>query len=177
MKKYVAAAKNVEVTGYAFSSIVTNVLSDEIKPVLEKYGFAKLELEAWYPQQMVLDALLAIHDHVGDSLALVAVGRQVIDAATLPPEIITFEQGVNAISMIHDMNHRNLPEGVGIFVEKLGEHHLQVTNATPYPDDLIYGYLYSIINRFAPEKSHPSLKYNNTSNINSDENMVYDITY
>lgn len=176
MKKYVTPHDSIEASGHAVSTLIANILSDETKPVLAQMGFDNIDLEAWYPQQYVLDALKLIHDNVGDSLALVAVGRQVIDSAVLPP-IDSFEEAIGAISMIFDLNHRNHNETVGIFMEPVGEGHLQVTNCTPYPDDLIYGYLFSLIRRFSPENASPTLRYRNAAAVNTEDNMVYDITY
>lgn len=176
MKKYVAANSQAEVTGSAISSISMNLMGDEMRPILAEHGIEQIQDDAWYSQQITLDVLKAAHKQLGDTLSMVAVGIQVIDSAELPP-IEDFGEAIGAIAQIYAMNHRNVSDGEGFNVERVSEQHIQVTNATPYPDDLIYGYVYGLVQRYCPPNVSPTLSYQDPSKIDSDENTIVNVKW
>ena len=176
MKKYVAANPQAEVSGPAISSIAMNLMGDEMRPILEEHGINQIQADAWHLQQVTLDVLKAAHEKLGNTLSMVAVGVQVIDSAELPP-IDDFGEAIGAIAQIYSMNHRNLSEGEGCDVEQVSERHIQVTNTTPYPDDLIYGYVYGLVQRYHPSNTTPTLSYRDPSKIDSDDNTIIDIKW
>ncbi len=177
MKKYVASSENAELTGSSLSSLATNLLADAIRPILEKYSLSQIEPDRWYPQQLPLDILFETKTQSHEPLALVAVGQQVIEViepSQLPP-ISSFFEGVSLLTSIYDLNHRNKAEHDRIIVTQVNPKLIQVTNATPYPDDLIYGYTHSIVRRFAGRDLSPTVKYANVDQVDSDENMIISI--
>ena len=179
MKKYVASSPDAELTGASLSSLSTNLLAETIRPILEQYGLTKIDPEQWYSQQIPLDILHETKNTSNEMFTLVAVGQQVInviDAAQLPP-VETFFEGVSLLSAIYDLNHRNKAVDDRIIVTEVNPNLIQVVNATPYPDDLIYGYVYSIVYRFASSDHRPNVQYADINLVNSDENMVINVQF
>ena len=173
-----------EVSGYFVSSIVEIMLSDDLQSLLADYCFDCLYLETWYPQEFVLDMLHFVMDVIEDSQTdltpsefLVELGCRIIASSILPP-MMTLEEGLLGIAKIYALNHRCDYDYEGIIVERLDEGHLQVTNATPYPDDLIVGYIDAIIQRSPKFERHATLHYAEPLTIiDGTQYTVFDIKY
>mgnify|MGYP006909114666 CR=1 FL=1 len=73
---------------------------------------------------------------------------------------------------------KNCLSDEGYQLEQVSDRHLRVTDNTPWPHDLIYGYLYAIVRQFKPDDSTPSIThiYLNPNNPDAD-GAVYDITW
>jgi hypothetical protein len=85
----------------------------------------------------------------------------IIDNAVLPPEMETapLVQKLMLLSALHDINHRGTGDPGRYIVEQVGEKHLKYTTNTPYPDDMIYGYIYGVAKRFLPRGTHFTVTY------------------
>lgn len=179
MKKFVASTDTAELTGAALSSIATNLLAESYRPILETHNLSDIDPDAWYSQQIPLDILREIKMQAHESLALVAVGQQVIeviDPAQLP-SVESLAEGVGLLSNIYDLNHRNKAKNDRIIVKLVNANLIQVINSTPYPDDLIYGYVHSMTRRFASPDADLVVRYDDLTQIDSDGAMVINIEF
>jgi hypothetical protein len=176
MRKFTVSTPEIEVSGEAMSSFGNSALADELAAILQKYGMHEITAGEWYPQQLALDVLREMASDSRDSLALVSVGVKVIDTAVFPP-VDSFEAALEMFTSVHMMNHRNLPANECIETRRVSDRHVQVINRTPYPDDLIYGYVHSIVSRFKAAGTRPTVKYAYPDRVNSDDDMVYDIMW
>ena len=173
-----------EVSGYFVSSIIEIMLSEDLQPLLADYCFDCLHLETWYPQAFFLDMLNFVLDVIDESQInltpsdfLVELGRRIIASSILPP-MMTLEEGLQGIAKIYALNHRCHYDYEGIIVEQVAEGHLQVTNATPYPDALIVGYIDAIIQRSPKSERHATLQYAEPLTvIDGTQYTVFDIHY
>ncbi len=179
MKKFVASGTEAELTGSSLSALSTNLLAETILPILKKHHLSEIVSNRWYSQQVPLDILYEVKTSGEELLALVAVGQQVIeviDSAQLPP-VETFFEGLSLLSSIYDLNHRNKAANDQIIVTEINPHLIQVTNSTPYPDDLIYGYTHSLARRFAGRNLTPIVQYTDIDKVDGDENMVINVEF
>ncbi len=174
MRKYISASPNAEVIGAALLALVKNLHYEETEPLLKRYGLETIEPFTWYPEQKILDLLKEIADgKTNVSENLVAIGMKASETIPLPPEIDTMEKFLTSYGARQTSTSRNTP---AVLVSKLvAEHHGQVINNTPYPDDLIFGYLWSAAKRLLPPGTtytvHPQ------KNADPDEASTFDVTW
>lgn len=143
------------VSGAGIRAIVENQLAEEIQPmvqkVLKQYGFTEIDPNEWYPDQMYPDMLKLRSQQQGAMQNFVAVGMSVIDTAIFPENIVTIEDGIRALVDIHILNKRNTaPEDIyTIIASEPG--HIRLIDGTPYPHDVVYGFIYAMTRRFCPK--------------------------
>jgi hypothetical protein len=178
------AEQFVEVSGYFVSSVMEVLLSDDMAPTLNEFGFQCLHLETWYPQSFVLDVLDFVLDVVEDeqgdfasSKLMAELGRRMIATSILPP-LRTVEDCLLAVVKIYSITHRKSRDNECLYVEQVGDRRFQVTNATPYPDELIFGQLHAIMQRIVVEEPYTIVEYGDPlTMIDGTEYTVFDISY
>lgn len=167
-----------EVLGQSASAIFNNIRRDDVIESLKKHGVAQLEPDQWYPVDKFVDVMAEWYQNSSTTDNLVSVGMAIIENAPLPPEVnqqSPIEQ-LSLISMIHDQSHRNGDVGKHI-IEQVNSEHIKITSNTPYPDDMIYGYIYGICKRFlVPNGYRFTLKYDDAKQHNGDKYTIYHIT-
>jgi hypothetical protein len=170
VKKYQASSPDALVSGLALLPLFLGLFTDDYAPILERMGLAADALEEWYPQQFVLDVLKAVQDSMRNQLVLVSVGLKW--AGDLPPEFDHFPEFLDLLGDIYEASSLDLGEGDALRVRWIDPCFCQITNSTPYPDDLIYGYLYGNAQRYATKVS---LKYKDGFLVNGSGNMIYEM--
>ncbi len=175
MKKLTALSPKSEISGRLVLAFTQNLKWEEIKPILEKYNLEPTDPDAWYPQQDLLDLFRSIqNEEFNVTENLIAIGMKGSETASYPPEINSIETAIGALPAIHELNHRNIPDvGLEYKVEVLGDHHLQVTNGSPYPNDTLYGFVWGIANLFKPANGKFKLSVLDPSA----EDAIFDLTW
>jgi hypothetical protein len=150
MKKLIALSPQSEISGRLVLAFTQNLHRDEIKPILRKYELEPTDADGWYPQQRLLDVFRDIEaGKTNVSQNLVAIGMKGAETAAYPPHIDSIKTAMLALPVIHELNHRNIPNvGREYEVEILGDTHIRVTNHSPYPNDTLYGFIWEIVKRF-----------------------------
>lgn len=147
-----AASPEVEIIGQTMVAFMENLRADEVKKVMALHGLTAIDPNRWYPQQLFLDIYAAIEAEHGEfSEYLVAIGVKTIDTVPLPENVTNIEQAIGFLHTIYTTIHRNLPEGEGWTVERVGEHLYRIGANFPYPAAATYGYLFAFARRFAPK--------------------------
>ena len=150
----IAASPNVQIQGAVLQALVQNIKAEEIRPLLQKYGLATIEPDRWYPQQLVLDFEFAVaNSEVNAGENLVAIGMKAVDTIPFPASTRSIEDGVNALNLVMQQILRNVPDDEGIFIAARDSGYLLVTANMPYPEDILYDYLWSLAKRFRPSGS------------------------
>lgn len=154
----------VEVLGAAASAIFNHLLGDEVMESLRKHGVDQLQPDQWYSVDKFIEVFADwFRNPSNTSNQLVSVGMAIIDNAVLPPEMETapLEQKLFLLGALHQINHRNGDPG-SYQIEQVGEKHIKYTTNTPYPDDMIYGYIYGVARRFLPRGTRFTVSYDTT---------------
>lgn len=161
------AHEDTMIIGQALGSFSMSINNEQIEPIFEdikaKYGFKEIDPEEWYPLQLALDTYKAVREKSRDALILVSIGTKVIEAAQLPDEIETIEDSIRLLMDIHHLNLKNVPEGDGYANLDVGDKKITFDDHTVFPHDIIYGYIFGLVQRFRPENARPTVqrKYHN----------------
>lgn len=176
MKKYKASTPDALVIGQALLPYNDSVERDSFAHILETYDLENIDPEAWYPQQLTLDIQRSIKNQPGGSNMLVSIGMKIIDNAQFPP-MESLQDAVEAFAASYPMNFKNQADDDVIQAEFVGDNHIQVINGSPHSDEMIYGYIYSLIRRFAPQGTRPKVAFEDIHSIDSDADTVFNITW
>jgi hypothetical protein len=148
----------LETRGESSLSFIENIRSEEIKPILEKYGLSHLEADKWYPAQNWLNVLNDLAQEPDFTSNLVAIGLKLAEKVLIPPQVETFDQLLATFDMAYQMNHRNGEAGQ-IITEQIEERYFRIKLEDIYPDDMTYGIFYGFARRLLPQGTQFSVKY------------------
>lgn len=176
MKKYTASTPNAEVIGTALLAYDNSIEYEEFKSILAEYQLLEIDPARWYPQQLTLDIQRTIKAQPGSSLTLVSIGMQIINTAVFPT-MNSLEDAVNAFASSYPMNFRHQSPDDMIRAALCGPGHIQVTNGSPHADEMIYGYVYALVNRFKPEGSIPVVQFADLNAVDGDGDTIIDVMY
>jgi hypothetical protein len=178
MKKCVASAPDAEIAGRALECLKTSILHTEFEKLLEKYGLGTIEPDGWYPQQAVLNVHHDILSGPNGQEIEVSIGIRIIDGMyVFFPEGIDISGALQVFSDSHTQIQRNISDDDLFIFRSAGKRHIEIINSSPFPDALVYGYVYSLMKRYCPPSSSPMLKYRDPSKIDSDQSMIFDLTW
>ncbi|MGF1507328.1 MAG: hypothetical protein GYB64_05590 [Chloroflexi bacterium] len=178
IRKFEAPNPDAEVLGYGLSALGESITRAEFEHMLDKYGLTEIDPQAWYPLQTLLDMYAEMDEDKSRSMQyFVSIGMKVVhvipEHIASIPEALDFLNAALAGSMRHyavdTYNYR---------IETVEEGHARVIDYTPFPHDLIYGYMYAIANTFSGEGRSPTVvrTYLNEDDPDSD-GAVYDIQW
>lgn len=176
MKKYQASTPEAEVIGAALLAYNEALTYGEFKHILEEHDLSNIDPEAWYPQQLTLDIQKAISKTPGGIQMLVSIGMKIIETAQFPP-MESLEDAIGAFAASYPMNFRNQADDDVIIGKKVEDGKIKVVNKSPHSDDMIYGYVYALVHRFKPEGTHPTVKFDDITKRDDDQDTIIWITY
>jgi len=150
-KKFVSQPETL-ISGAGIGAITKNPLGDEVvKPaerVLAQYGISRIVDNLWYPDQLYLDMLKAIGEQPRGMSYFVAIGMNVIETAVFPPSINSLLAAFESFAVIHDLNKRNRAPEDTYTIRSISQTRIQVIDGTPYPHEVIYGFIHAMTRRF-----------------------------
>ena len=143
MKIYEQHSDDIEASGAVFLGYIESM--GPFKPMAEKTlsknGIEQVELEAWYPRQIILDILKQM-DKNGGSTAVFQMGKKMAKNTQIPDGIDSYEQMVLATPEVYPVYNRNCPADKDfIKAKKIGPNKIKYTYHTPYPTSAIKGFL------------------------------------
>ena len=150
-------SSGVMVLGVAIQAFKAGISSDNLIPLLEKYGFdGEIEDTGWYKRRDLL-AMLEEAAQTNPSIDLISVGLQAVKLVPFPPDITTVEDALRSYDPAYRATHQNLPEGDGLEIERVNENTYLVIDRTPYPTNCSYGVVFGLVERYAPPDAHVSV--------------------
>ncbi|MGF1507327.1 MAG: hypothetical protein ACFB51_19705 [Anaerolineae bacterium] len=176
--KFKAPQPDSEILGFGQTALRESITRAEFEHMLDKYALTEIDPEAWYPLQPLLDMYAEMDADKGRSMQyFVSIGMKVVHI--FPEEVTGVVGALNFLNSTLTLSLRNYDyETCGYEIESLGDGHARVTEYTPFPHDMIYGYMYAIANTFSGEGRSPTVvrTYLNEDDPDSD-GAVYDITW
>ncbi len=176
MRKFIASSHHATISGQILQAFYHTAAVENYLPVLQRYDLHAAHAAQWYPYQAVLDALKALTVEIKDSRLLISIGAEINRHAYMP-NVNTIERALEELDTIHSMNHRDISPMEHIAAFSVGPRYAVVVNATPYPDDWIYGYLWGLMQRFINQQVSVTIRYDNLDHINSDDEMKYHVQW
>ncbi|PJF26399.1 MAG: hypothetical protein CUN53_07985 [Phototrophicales bacterium] len=177
--KYVLSNPDSEINGLALMALEQSSELEEFTDLLDKYGLRGIEGGRYYKMTTVMDYYREVMQRPNASTNFVSMGINVYKNVVLPEGVTTIEQGLGLLSQMISMNVTNEP-GVGTWFEfeKVEDRHIRFIERTPFPHDLLYGYIFGTARRLAPEGTRPIVQrtYLNEADPNAD-GAIYDITW
>ncbi|MEL6150110.1 MAG: hypothetical protein AAFV33_00105 [Chloroflexota bacterium] len=134
-----------EATGAIMAAWLNHQLADETRDRLAAHGITEIDYEQYYPFQTFLDVMREIAESENNTtMQLVSVGKAAAMSIEMDdfPDMAAFE---GFISVLHGLNVRNMPEYEGWFSE-WHDGNLYVLNNTPVSNDLVFGFLWELLN-------------------------------
>jgi len=167
MVEYIAFHSDNETLGQGFLAAIEMLSMVDFDPFLTQFGVEDIVADAWYPQQLELDVLHTIYEACG-KVALIQIGRRIPDVVEYGVEVKTIEDAIGLLDVGYKYNHRG-PD-VGSFKHDwLEKRTIRMTSRTPYPNDLDFGILWRLIEKFRPDDSENfSVEYDNDGNDDPD---------
>ena len=154
-----STASNEEVYGPAMAALFNNIHASDIHSLLEKHNISKADLKDWISLQRIMALYEDMDNREDISRNYVALGIQTIDEIPYPPGTDTVEKALKALEAAYQKSHRNHRPNEGTkIIFKSPQQAVIVFNA-PYPDDIMFGYVWGTIRRFLPVDARFSVRY------------------
>ena len=183
MAPYEAFDPETEINGRTVLVVVDGALarfSEEYqaraRDALAENGIEDPKHGEWYPQQAWLDTFETIASEL-ESHILDRLGEQIPDVADWPTDPTTVPEGLQAIDVAYQRNHRNGEIGYYDF-EQTGEQEGVVTCHNPYPCELDRGLIRATAQRHAPVESFVFVEeHEETCRRNGDDTCAYTVSW
>src|SRR5690348_17223340 len=109
--KYATIDPNTEVNGRACLAFVQNINIKNIRPVLERHGLVRIDPEAWYPMQKVLDTFCDVQKaDITGMFDLIAIGMEVAEVSRvgdLGEDLMSLPRILQYMRISYRLMHRN----------------------------------------------------------------------
>ncbi|MEL6526563.1 MAG: hypothetical protein AAFQ07_12730, partial [Chloroflexota bacterium] len=170
--------KDVQFLGVALLTIAENPHVTNLSDLIREYGYNNIDPDRWYSLQDELNFMKALSARWQHSQNMVAIGMNIFDKLVIPDDIRTVKDGINMLNAIVHLNCRNYRSEWEYIITHTGKNSLHVTDNTPWPHDLVYGYLYGLCKKLLPPSSALKLrrKYMNINDPDA-SGAHYDITW
>jgi hypothetical protein len=148
---------NLEINGHSAHAMLESINRDNYLHILEKHGLADIDEDNWYPLQDLLDVMNDMARTGGAMMDFVSIGMAAGANSTLSSaaQDLSLKEFLLAYEQHYQQLYRNGDPGE-IQVESNADNHLIITLLDfPFPDDLMYGLLYSYAKRF----SHAGMRF------------------
>lgn len=164
MYRYKVFGEDAEVYGKAMLAFTESINYQNLKPILEKHRLTEIDPERWYPQQVWLDVFNDVVETTNSISNLVSIGMKIAETAMLPSssEVSFIDLMLGFGEMSYKANNRGSDIGY-IETRVVDDHHLIMIDATPYPDEFVYGAYYGVARRFLPEGTALTVRYDDES--------------
>lgn len=147
------APEGSEVLGVIILPYFDNLASDKINPILKSHNLSKEDIdpEGWYPLQLLAD-ISKEASPTGTTPTDIALGKSYSRFVIEQYKVTSIEQYFDStLGDIVLTGIRNVPEGYGFDVKKLGDRHYQITNNTLMSNGLYYGAFWEICRILRPD--------------------------
>jgi hypothetical protein len=157
MPQFKSFAPDARVLGKMVLAYADCVDFRSIRPYLSQHGFMgrhnlqTIEPDTWYYLQDWLNVLRDVTEHEDESAAVrdfFNIGRGMVTTLNLHEKIAYYPlfETIHTVTYLYDEMHRG---DVGeISAKRISHNVIQVTAVIPYPDDLLFGLLSEVAERY-----------------------------
>jgi hypothetical protein len=177
--KYVLSNPDSEIIGLSLLSLEQSSELEEFVDLLEKYRLRGIQPDKYYKMATVVEYYREVMQRPNASTNLVSMGINAYKNFALPEGVTTIEQGLRLLQQLLTTNTRGEPSIDSWFeFELVEDRHIRLIERTPFPHDVLYGFIYGIARRLSPEGTRAVVKrtYLNEADPDADGG-IYDITW
>jgi hypothetical protein len=181
MTRFTALSDDHQLRGILIIAYKNAIESEEYAGLFAKHGLAHIEHDEWYPAQQLLDVFSdMLDDDSQDKFDFVSIGIASALSLGFPPDIDRSdpEQVLRVLVTIHASVVRTSHPGY-VHIERHDDRHFRVNICSAFPDDVLYGSLYTIATNIMPEPSHIYIAYPDGGKRHDfgDEFTMYDVMW
>jgi len=149
-----------EIQGASLLSYLDNLKSEEIAPLLEKYGIDHIDPNEWYLLKPFMNVIDDLSSRRNFDENMVAIGLKVADHAITPElkQFMTLASAMEGWNEQFKAIHRNGDVGE-IVAEKVADRHYRLIHRHVYPVAMNYGIMYGFAKHLLPQGAHFSVQY------------------
>jgi hypothetical protein len=160
---YQTLGPDAYVLGQPMLGFVESINFKNFEKVLKRHHLTQIQPDQWYPQQIWLDVFndIAATSRGSASSDFVSIGMKLIEVMAIPPdfEAVPFLDKLRMFGQVYSqVNNRGHDIGY-ITTEVLHPTHVAMHDASPYPDDFVYGAYFSYARRFLPKGTDYSVYF------------------
>lgn len=183
MTKFIAAP-NATVPGTVVHAMFTSVNYDEYKGVVDSAfkqagfdGVQDIDPDSHYPVQMLLDISKILDAHPNSMFNFVAIGKKIAENLYVAQDAQTVEGIVTVLNKAYHL-HNDFDESELYTVLRVYENGGTIRDNTPYPHDMVYGYIHTLAQKCSPDHLIAIIvrEFDNESDPDAG-GATYDITY
>ena len=149
---------NVKILGRAFTSILTNLQSQEIQDALQSLNLHEIDPDHWYPITLWWEIFDELEKQPNLASRLVAIGMEISRTLPLPDDNFTIQEIMETWDTLYHGNHRDGDVG-HIEIKQVDNNHYHVIHPATYPEDFTYGVAYGLLKRFVSESEHFTIQF------------------
>lgn len=154
-----------EVSGNLVYSLVANLQHEAMQPILQRYDLANINPDLWYPARDIVSMFgeMALHPNFSSNFVAVGMAAANLLIQVLPPEVqaMSLEQVLMIEEQLICANYRNAGPVFYRTTKQADGSYIRDCK-TVWPDDLDYGFLYSLVRHFCPKGKRFSVVKDNT---------------
>lgn len=155
--RYQASAPGAAYLASNLLGFTTNLRSDVIDPILDKYNVKEIKPDEWLDAQLQLDMLREIETQFSWE-ELVAVGMKAAEFVPIPDGMNTIERFLEGCPMLQQAIGHNMSPEEKLVVEQLDTNRYRMTLYLPTPPFVLYGFLYGLVKRVSTPNQYPVIK-------------------
>jgi hypothetical protein len=186
MPQFKSFAPGVRVSGRMVLAFIECVSYRSISPYLSwhgllgRHGLESVDPEKWYYLQDWLDVLSDIYKHEDESAAIrdfMSIGRGMVVTLKLHEEVAYHSplfEAIHAITLLFMGLHQGGDAG-RITAKIISHGNIQVVACIPYPDDLLFGMLTEVAERYDASRYPVRLNTDAPPRDEGGEVTIYDI--
>jgi hypothetical protein len=154
MQNYVAhpflcSNPNEQSLGIVLSWMADNLRSDAILPVLQQHSLATTDPKAWYPTQNLHHVIRDLCKEPDTMNIFVAMGKRFAQEYPFDADIKTLPDAIRSFNQVYHKLHQGSHADEGLLIEQSQPNVMIVTNNTPWPGEMMFGFLMTLGGRFA----------------------------
>lgn len=140
-----------ELQGAALLTLTASQNLYNFEDLVKKYEYDKVNADDWYQLDSALQFMFELTERQNTTENMVSIGMKLFDVMPFPEGVETILDGLHLFNVMNTIVQRNVqPNRDWYGVKSIEDNYIQFTDTGPYPHDLVYGEVYSVVQRLRP---------------------------
>jgi len=156
VNKCVSSNPEAMVRGSLLLFVRNRVDPDRYAATLPTHYFYDIDPDKLYPYQMMLDYYKLLDADDRGLAERVSIGVHIVEE--MQPETDSIEATLRQLPSIYDAYIPGHAKDEGYDIRRIDSRRYQIHEHTPVPHDVVYGYLFALIDKFRTEEIQPRIQ-------------------